>query len=189
MAGRGRARLAGCLGGWWLILACAAGPQALVSAQASTQADTQVNTQPPAPRENTAEILRQILGAEDLFFYRVEGRRDPFMPFLREKVVEQEVRAEEEDVPMEALTGLRRFEPGQLTLVAIVQGASGAVAMVQDPVGKGYIIRPGTLIGRYGVVEEIGGGRVVVKQRAASSWTREKLFKRVEMVLPKEGER
>ena len=71
----------------------------------------------------------------------------------------------------------------------MMESLPGPVAMVQDPVGKGYIIRPGTLIGRYGVVEKITGGRVIVKQRTASTWTREKLFKRVEMVLPKEGER
>ncbi|HHK60728.1 MAG TPA: hypothetical protein ENJ73_03255 [Desulfobacterales bacterium] len=181
MVAKRRARLARWLGGWWMLLIGASAPLAWAAGPSAAA--------PPAPKENAAEILRQILGAEDLFFYRAEGRRDPFMPFIREKVVEQEVRAEEEDIPEEKLTGLRRFEPGQLTLVAIVQGAAGPVAMVQDPVGKGYIIRPGTLIGRYGVVEKITGGRVIVKQRTASTWTREKLFKRVEMVLPKEGER
>jgi len=134
------------------------------------------------------EILRQIFGEEELFLYRTDRRRDPFMPFLKEKTVEQELRTEEE-IPAEELTGLRRFEPGQLTLVAIVLGTDGPLAMVQDPVGKGYIVREGTPIGRYGVVEKITTGRVIVKQRTASTWTREKLFKRVEMVLPKEGEK
>jgi len=135
---------------------------------------------------NRDEILKQIFGGQDLFFYHRENRPDPFLPFIREKVLQQKMGSEE--VVEEELTGLRKFEPGQLTLVAIVFKGKIPMAMVQDPVGLGYILEEGTKIGRYGIVEEITPSAVIVQQ-TTRTWDQEKLFKRVEMVLPKEGEK
>jgi hypothetical protein len=134
---------------------------------------------------NRDEILKQLFGGQDLFFYHRENRPDPFLPFIREKVLQQKTG---EEVVEEELTGLRKFEPGQLTLVAIVFKGKIPMAMVQDPVGLGYILGEGTKIGRYGTVEEITPSAVIVQQ-TTRTWDQEKLFKRVEMVLPKEGEK
>lgn len=83
---------------------------------------------------------------------------------------------------------MRRFEPGQLSLVSVIFTDQEPLAMVQDSAGRGYIIREGSKIGRSGVVAEITVNKVVVKQQmlTTSGQTR---FHSVEMVLRKEGER
>lgn len=130
------------------------------------------------------ELMQFLTGASDSFTYRRVGRSDPFMPFISAKVVST---AADLEVPLEELTGMRKFEPGQLTLVAIIFAEDGPLAMVQDSVGKGYIIRNGTELGRSGVVDEITGNLVVVKQRYKTT-AGEDRYKFVEMLLKKEGE-
>jgi len=134
--------------------------------------------------EETLAALERFLG-EGInagFEYRREGRPDPFFPFLTEEILQAEAAAREE------LTGMRKFEPGQLTLVAIVFTERGPVAMVQDSAGVGYIIRKGTKIGRNGEVKEIIPNKVIIEQQTFSL-SRQKRFRTVEMVLKKEGDR
>lgn len=125
------------------------------------------------------EFLEEVGGAK--FEYKREGRPDPFFPFIASQVAQAK-----RDEPLEELTGMRKFEPGQLSLVAIVF-AKDPVAMVQDSVGKGYILKRGMKIGRYGEVEDIVRNVVVVKETRYSS-SREKYFRTIKMVLNKEGE-
>ena len=73
--------------------------------------------------EKMAAILFQDSG--DSFVYKREGRTDPFVSFVQEKVLAVKT-------PVEELTGMRKFEPGQLTVVAIILGAADKFAMVQD---------------------------------------------------------
>lgn len=173
----------GCL---LLILAVGAGGNALAT-------ETPGQATAGAEGASRQEILSELFGADRAFSYQRENRFDPFMPFIREKTVEQKISAEAEEIPMEELTGLRKFEPGQLNLVAIVFGERGAVAMVQDSVGQGYPIRKGDRIGRSGVVEEIAPNKVVVQQTIGNQniedagGERKTLYRRVEMVLRKEG--
>lgn len=87
----------------------------------------------------------------DTWEYVFEDRPDPFMPFIEPTVATKNI-PEEEDV---ILTGMQIFEPGQLTLVAIMFSSNNKIAMVEDVTGKGYILNEGMLIGRYGVVSQI----------------------------------
>lgn len=133
--------------------------------------------------EKVKELMHFLTGASDSFAYSRVGRSDPFMPFISEQVIAADFMEGAEEV----LTGMRKFEPGQLSLVAIIFAEDGPLAMVQDSVGKGYIIRNGTLIGRTGVVDEIAGNLVVVKQRYKNT-AGEDRYKIVEMLLKREGE-
>ena len=125
-------------------------------------------------------LLEELQLGPSSFFYRQTGRPDPFMPFLA-------IRTAADDLSDEELTGLRRFEPGQLSLTAIVLGERAPLAMVQDASGYGHIIRPGTAIGRSGTVESITTNRVTIRQQV-SSLTGEKEYRTIEMVLMQEGE-
>ena len=150
----------------------------------------------PVPEDNdaiiseslkVAEALEELLRSMDIkaFTYETEGRPDPFMPFISEKVIQPlEVTAQEP----EALTGMRQFEPGQLVLVAIMFTESNPMAMVEDSSHKGYIIRRGTKIGKSGIVSDILPNQVIIKQ-LSYSMAREKRYKTVEMKLRKEGEK
>ena len=88
----------------------------------------------------TAQALEKFLavGREDNFEYQRQDRPDPFFPFLTQEIMRTEAEAREK------LTGMQKFEPGQLSLVAIVFAEKGAVAMVQDSAGTGYVLRKGT---------------------------------------------
>lgn len=136
----------------------------------------------PQEKVNLLQDFLKENGSESSFVYKREGRPDPFFPFLTKELMQAEVEAKEE------LTGMRKFEPGQLTLVAIVFSEDGPLAMVQDSAGKGYVLRKGTQIGRSGEVVDIASNLVIIKQ-LTYSLTREKRYKTVEMVLKKEGEK
>jgi type IV pilus assembly protein PilP len=129
------------------------------------------------------EKMAAILFEEpkDAFFYKREGRADPFVPFIQERVVATQV-------PIEELTGMRKFEPGQLTVVAIVMAHDDRFAMVQTANNQGYIIREGILLGRTGVVEAISPNKVAVKNYTYNL-AGDKIYKTVEMLLKKEGEK
>lgn len=144
-----------------------------------------VNTQitENAFSEKVQDLVQFLSGETDSFAYKREGRTDPFMPFVSETEV-----ATDEEIPVEELYGMRKFEPGQLSLVAIVLTEEGPLAMVQDSVGKGYVIRNGTEIGRAGTVDKISDNVVVVKQRYTTTAGEER-YSFVEMLLKKEGEK
>jgi type IV pilus assembly protein PilP len=129
--------------------------------------------------EKMAAILFQE--ADDPFIYQREGRTDPFEKFIRERLTVSKA-------PVEELTGMRKFEPGQLTVVAIVMGATDKFAMMQDSNNQGYIIREGILLGRTGVVEAIVPNKVIVKNYTYNL-AGDKIYKTVEMVLNREGEK
>jgi type IV pilus assembly protein PilP len=129
--------------------------------------------------EKMAAILFQDSG--DTFVYKREGRTDPFVSFIQEKVLAVKT-------PVEELTGMRKFEPGQLTVVAIILGAADKFAMVQDSNNQGYIIREGLLLGRTGVVEAVVPNKVIVKNYTYNL-AGDKIYKTVEMVLNQEGEK
>ena len=62
----------------------------------------------PSFTEKMSAILFQE--QDDAFVYKREGRNDPFVPFVQERVASIET-------PVEELTGMRKFEPGQLAVV------------------------------------------------------------------------
>jgi len=140
--------------------------------------------------ENNAQVtkaLEQLLASMNIekFVYQVENRPDPFMPFISEKVI-QPADSDLEDT--EKLTGMRQFEPGQLSLVAILFTEDNPMAMVEDSSHKGYVIRRGTKIGKSGIVSDILPNEVIIKQ-LSYSMTKERKYKTVEMILRKEGEK
>ena len=52
-----------------------------------------------------------------------------------------------------------------MRLVAIVVSATGNKALVEDPSGKGYIIAPGTYVGKkFGRVKKILKDRVLIEE-------------------------
>ena len=135
--------------------------------------------------KKVAEALKELMASMNLetFTYQSEGRTDPFLPFISQKVL-QEVA----ETKPEKLTGMRQFEPGQLTLVSIIYSGNSPMAMVEDSSHKGYIIRKGTKIGRSGIISNILPNQVIIKQLSYST-AREKKYKTVEMILRKEGEK
>ena len=76
----------------------------------------------------------------------------------------------------------------RLSLVAIAFDEGKPLAMVQDSLGKGYIVKIGTEIGKASVVDDIIPNKVIIKE-LAYTMTQKKIYKTTEMVLKKEGDR
>ena len=136
------------------------------------------------PEQLMGEELEQTL---QKFEYQLEGRPDPFTPFISDKAATQKIGADdiiEEDVE---LTGMRRFEPGQLTLVAVMFSGGRRIAMVEDVTGKGYLLNEGMPIGRRGVISRIDGEQVTVIETAHTRAGRE-LETTIVIRLNKEGD-
>ncbi|MCB2216127.1 MAG: pilus assembly protein PilP [Desulfobulbaceae bacterium] len=158
----------------------------ILSATATIAADESSNAQVDEATSSTGAEPLAIKSSTETFEYRIEGRADPFMPFITERSTRNENPDEiiEED---KILTGMQLFEPSQLTLVALMATENDKFAMVQDFTGKGYIIKEGTKIGRRGAVSEIAPGRVIIEETARTR-SGEILTNKIAMVLKKEGE-
>ena len=128
-------------------------------------------------------------GTTDSFNYVLEGRSDPFEPFITPKAATTKPPLNPDEIVEEdvELTGMRQFEPGQLKLVAVLQSGTQRFAMVEDVTGKGYILRIGMPIGRRGVVSAIQPKQVVITETARTRSGKE-LVNTVVMRLNKEGE-
>jgi type IV pilus assembly protein PilP len=139
--------------------------------------------EPPGQEE---EALSGDKPDKDDFDYQLEGRPDPFEPFIRPQVAttEEPDQIIEED---KVLTGMQLFEPGQLDLVAVMFAQGDKLAMVQDVTGKGYIIKEGVLIGRRGVVSRITEDQVIVTETARTRAGKE-VVTTIVMRLNKEGD-
>lgn len=76
------------------------------------------------------------------YTYSPVGRRDPFFdPFKSDDVTP----------PPPGCTGsLCQWDLEQLKVVAIITGDSSPMAMVEDPLGRGFILRRDTPVGRQG---------------------------------------
>jgi len=130
-------------------------------------------------------LINQESSSLEMFEYLIEGRNDPFIPFISEKSQSAKM---EEILPVEdQLSGMQLFEPGQLNLVAIVMVDDKDFAMVEDTTGKGYILQTGMEIGRRGIVTSIQSNKVTIEETA---FTRagKKLTSNIVMLLKKEGE-
>jgi len=139
----------------------------------------------PLPPETAATdpdhaLESALAGGQALPFIYNRERPDPFFPFLTQEIMKAEAKAE--------LTGTQKYEPAQLTLVAIVSGKRGFLAMVQDSSGIGYMLRKGTKIGENGEVVQIAHDKVIIEQ-SLKTVTGERTSRKIEMTLSKEGEK
>lgn len=149
-----------------------------------------VDTDPQGDgNEKTEELLDlnfEITKSD--YQYQLGNRPDPFVPFFTgESTASTEPDPNEIIEVKERLTGMQLFEPGQLTLVAIMKVKGVYLAMVEDFKGQGYIIEKGTKIGRRGVVKDIIPRKVLIEEVAVTRAGKE-LRSETVMALRKEGE-
>lgn len=124
------------------------------------------------------------------FAYLLEGRPDPFVPFITPKATTTAPLLNPNEIIEEdgELSGMRQFEPGQLTLVAVLSSSEDKkLAMVEDVTGRGYILNEGIPIGRRGVISKIKAKQVIITETAHTR-AGKKLINTVIMRLNKEGD-
>jgi len=90
------------------------------------------------------------------YSYQAVGKRNPFQSYF------EEIRPDE---PSRRRSKLERLELDQLKLVAVMIGTATPRAMVEDPDGRGHMVKIGTLIGRNGgQIERIGARHLVIHE-------------------------
>jgi type IV pilus assembly protein PilP len=145
--------------------------------------------EPDFSSENKQTGEEQEIREVDKFEYKIEGRLDPFLPFISK---DSGGRDETDETPMEegtgSLTGMQLFEPGQLKLVALLKVGNKHIAMAEDVTGKGYRLDENMPIGRYGVINRITGEQIEITERYKTT-TGRVVIKPIIMRLKKEGDK
>ncbi len=112
------------------------------------------------------------------YVYSPIGKRDPFKPFIEKKVS-----AAVSKVPTTPLQG---YDLGALRLVGVILLPGKKVAIIEDPTGRGYHVKEGTLIGmNEGRVVEIIKDEVIVEEKYLDEMGQTKTRK-VSISIPKE---
>lgn len=146
---------------------------------------------PPEQGQTAPEDITPIeieKSASD-YEYQVENRPDPFAPFVAGPAqANNPVTPDEILENNEVLTGMQLFEPGQLTLVAMLMTGGDTLAMVQDSTGRGYVIEEGMKIGRRGVITRITENKVLIEETAQTR-SGKVLKNEIAMVLKREGDK
>ena len=147
-----------------------------------------LNTAQSADQDKNTTDSGSAATNSEVFEYKLENRPDPFVPFITEKAASSNVNMDEIVDRGEPLTGMQLFEPGQLTLVALLKKSGENIAMVQDFTGKGYVLTDGTKIGRRGVVKSFTAQSVIIEETAVTR-AGKKTVTEIVMLLKKEGEK
>jgi len=101
---------------------------------------------------------------------------DLFKPFIKLK--------KETPVSKTALLPIQRLQLSEISLKGIIWNPKRPLALVEDPAGKGYIIKVGDPIGPSGHVKEIRRDKVIIEEKYMDVFEGEKT-RLVELALPK----
>jgi type IV pilus assembly protein PilP len=116
----------------------------------SMPADVKSEQQTRASEQSTDEAIPQQ------YSYQAVGKRNPFQSYFEEIRPDESTRRRSK---------LERLELDQLKLVAVMIGTASPRAMVEDPDGRGHVVKVGTLIGRNGgQIKRIGARHVVIHE-------------------------
>lgn len=139
-------------------------PVCLLIFFSSCSRGTQEKQPAVAPSKKVVEEKKQVEPEKAVqvekkeYAYVPEGKRDPFKPFISQQPV-----AKARELP---LTPLQRYDISQLKVVGIMWGEKGRYALIEDAEGKGYVVYPGTLVGKNGgKVVKILQDEVIIEER------------------------
>ncbi|QJA05568.1 pilus assembly protein PilP [Thermosulfurimonas marina] len=136
---------------------------------------------PPAPKLVDRELQEweKVLG-QGVYHTQLRGAFDPFKPFFRETTPE---------VSRKPLSPLEKWSLAELKLTGIVKKGRHRWALIEDPTGKGYMVKVGTRIGnRGGYVAEIGDSYILVKEKTVDFLGKERIITSKIPLRPTEGE-
>jgi len=112
------------------------------------------------------------------YAYHPDGRRDPFMA-----IVVGDSKASEVNL---SVPPLQRVNLSELSLIGLIWGGFGYVAMVQTPDGRGYTVREGTRLGSgNGVVSSITQETLTIKEPFSDIYGRKEMREHVMVLHPK----
>ena len=113
-------------------------------------------------QKKTPDKEKEIKKERPQYTYNPQGKRDPFRPFIMGTL-----RGKKEE-PVKGRTPLETYNLSQLKLVGIVWGGDRSMnmAMMEDPLSNGYVLKRGTRVGKnQGRVVSILNDRIVIRER------------------------
>ena len=139
----------------FILINSEATPESTNSLPKNTGGNRAINESQKATPEKKEEINNK--GVK--YSYNPIGKRDPFKPFISKATVGKgKIRGER-------LVPLQRYNFSQLKLIGIIWRNDKNMAMVEDPEGRGYVVKKGTLIGENnGRVTNILKDRVIIEE-------------------------
>lgn len=146
----------------------------------------EVAAPPAAPAKKAAAPVQAAMttAKKEEYVYEPSGRRDPFKPFIELEGKKASVRVSS----TASITPLETYDLSELRLVGVIILPGKKVAMVEDPAGKGYNVKEGTLIGiNEGKVVEVLKDEVVVEEKYRDELAKIR-SRRVSIKIPKEQE-
>ena len=112
------------------------------------------------------------------YAYHPDNRRDPFMA-----IVVGDNKATEVNL---SVPPLQRVALSELSLIGLIWGGFGYVAMVQTPDGRGYTVREGTRLGSgNGVVSSITQETLTIKEPFSDIYGRKEMREHLMVLHPK----
>ncbi|CAD7773394.1 hypothetical protein DMNBHIDG_00754 [Candidatus Methanoperedenaceae archaeon GB37] len=116
----------------------------------------------------------------NLFFIKNSSAShiDPFRPFIK---------LTKETASPESLLPIQRLKLSEIKLTGIIWNTKNPLALIEDPAGKGYVLKKGDLIGPSGKVKEIKKDRVIIEESYIDIFEGKKT-RFVELVLPQKEE-
>ena len=114
----------------------AAAPAGVVAARAAA---------PSPASSDVAKPAEAVAAAPHVYAYNPLGKRDPFR-----SPMDDLQRVSQESQASSCADPLCQWDLGQLRLVAVVTGDSNPMGMVEDPLGRGHVVRRGARMGRQG---------------------------------------
>jgi Tfp pilus assembly protein PilP len=100
----------------------------------------------PAPEKADGPALEPLEDTQQTSVYRPKSMRDPFKSFVATRT---EVPGLQEEAPRYK-TPLQRYSLDQLKVVGIIAGGTMRKALLEDDVGKGYVVSVGDAVGSEG---------------------------------------
>lgn len=112
--------------------------------------------------EKDTGVEKEVLATR---IYDPKQRLNPFVPLYggkKKPILSDKSKTRKKRSPQ---TPLERIGLDQLKLAAIIRASTGNRALVEDTVGKGYIIKNGTYIGlNSGMVTQINANSVIIEE-------------------------
>jgi type IV pilus assembly protein PilP len=146
------------LGFFLLAIGCSKSEKMLQKGEQEKQAPAKEAKLQKAQKEEPKKEPVQVA-----YHYDATGKTDPFRPLVIEEPKSGGKRMARK---VGSIPPLERYDLDQLKLVGVITNVKPPRALIEDVTGDGYIVTPGTIVGRNeGVIKEISENEIIVEEK------------------------
>lgn len=142
----------------FIVSGCSKGEKTPKQEEQKKQVSTKTAKAPKPPKEESKNEPVPVA-----YHYDPAGKTDPFRPLIVE-----EAKGSAKGMAKKAgsVPPLQRYDLDQLKLVGVITNAKPPRALIEDVAGDGYIVTPGTFVGRNeGIITEIRESEIIIEEK------------------------